>query len=298
MHISLCYNVNNDSIIVQIDFFGGNMREIGFSELFSTSVNIHNIAAVERQWKNGNTNKYPSGRDENILSYTINGIKRLYIPDSDKPYFDLAAPSVILIAKGSPYISQTVLDEKNDMGHTICIRFKISDDDGEELIIRDRYISWKSDDNDTLLKLFRQVLNSYLEVNINNLMLKAHVYRLFYELSGQLQSKFNPHPGFENLLPAMEYIKNNPSSNISVADLAGMCFMSESYFRKRFKDFTGGICLTDYRNKIRIEKATDLLDSSLWTTDLVARTLGFYDTSHFYRIYKKFTGSTPRKNNS
>ncbi|MBQ2118450.1 MAG: helix-turn-helix domain-containing protein, partial [Clostridia bacterium] len=66
-------------------------------------------------------------------------------------------------------------------------------------------------------------------------------------------------------------------------------------FRARFKQFSGGLSPSEYRNRLRVRKAQELLSSSLWTTDLIAETLGFYDTSHFYRIYKKYTGKTPKQ---
>jgi AraC-like DNA-binding protein len=100
-------------------------------------------------------------------------------------------------------------------------------------------------------------------------------------------------PDFHAILPAIQYIEEHPSENTTVPELAAMCFLSESYFRARFRAFAG-CSPTDYRNRLRVGKAKELLQSSLWTTDLIAEALGFYDTSHFYRVYKRVTGQTPR----
>ena len=96
------------------------------------------------------------------------------------------------------------------------------------------------------------------------------------------------------ILPAVEHIESHPELNTSVSELANLCFLSESYFRVQFRGHFG-CSPTDYRNRLRVEKAQELLDSSLWTTELIAEKLGFCDTSHFYRVYKKIMGTTPRK---
>ena len=268
------------------------MRKISFSELIREGANVTHIAAVERRWKDGNVNRYPDGRGQNIISYTICGKKHIYAGDEAHPICSLSAPTAVLIARGAPYVSRTELSGGEESGHTICVRFALTDDTGEELILEEPYRYWPSDQDGRLLTLFRGILSAYLAPGTPRLLLKARLLELLHELAGMREGAKIP-PDFHAILPAIQYIEKHPSENTTVPELAAMCFLSESYFRARFRAFAG-CSPTDYRNRLRVGKATELLQSSLWTTDLIAETLGFYDTSHFYRVYKRVTGQTPR----
>ena len=269
------------------------MRKIHFADLLFESVNVSKIEAVERTWRDGNVNRYPDGREENIISYTLEGSKRISGVENEEIY-ELSSPAVVLISKGTSYLSQTQLQKAEEVGHTVCIRFALSDDAGEELCFAEPFCVWKSDRDGKLLQLFRGVLSAYLSTESCPMQLKSRLYSLLRELCLK-QSKHGLSRIERQILPAIEHIEKHPEKSTSVSELAAMCFLSESYFRVQFRNHMG-CSPTDYRNRLRVEKAQELLDSSLWTTELVAEKLGFCDTSHFYRVYKKITGTTPRKN--
>lgn len=267
------------------------MRKIDFAALVTEGVNVTCIAAVERKWKGGNSNRYPDGRAENILSYTLRGDKRIQSAGEQEVCL-LSAPATVLIARNTPYTSTTELPEEEEWGHTICVRFTMVDDRGEDVEFAEPFRYWRDDPDGHILTLYRALLDAYLAPNSSSLLLRARLLELLHTLSATQEERRIP-PQFRQLVPAVRYMEKHPAENLSVADLAAMCFLSESYFRSRFREFSG-CSPTDYRNRLRIAKAKELLASSLWTTDLVAEALGFYDTSHFYRVYKKMTGITPR----
>lgn len=268
------------------------MRKISFADLIREGANVTHIAAVERRWRNGNVNRYPEGRGQNILSYTLSGQKQICIGEGEGEAYSLSAPATVLITRGAPYLSRTILPDGEDFGQTICVRFAMADDTGEELRLEEPYRYWATDPDGRLLSLFRSVLSAYLAPGTPQLLLKARLLELLYELAGMRVGAKVP-LDLRPILPAIRYIEKHPAENTTVAELAAMCFLSESYFRSRFRAYAG-CSPTDYRNRLRIGKAKELLQSSLWTTDLIAEALGFYDTSHFYRVYKKVTGQTPR----
>ncbi len=263
------------------------MKGIPFNELAFAKVNITHIAVVERYWKNDNRNCYPGGRDEHILSLTLNGVKEIYSAEKNPPVFVLNAPSIMLISKGAPYISHTILQEPDTMGHTICIRFRIYDEDGEELCFSDNYISWSKEATGNALRLFPQTLDLFLKQSVNHLQLKCSMLQILCELSKSFPRERDISKRFLPLLPAIEYMEENMHCEYTVAELAGMCFLSESYFRTLFREYTGGFSPVEYRNKLRIDKAEELLNTSLWSVGQIAETLGFYDVSHFYRIRRR-----------
>ncbi|SHH15930.1 PocR ligand-binding domain-containing protein [Clostridium grantii] len=100
------------------------------------------------------------------------------------------------------------------------------------------------------------------------------------------------------LKPALEYIKENYGEKITLNNMASHCNISTSYFSKLFKREIGE-SFTDYVNKVKIDKAKELLQ----TTDIpiinISLNLAFDDCGYFIKIFKKSEGVTPavyRKN--
>lgn len=269
------------------------MTEISFSELQRADVNVGSVSAVERYWKNGNINEYPSGRGEHILSFTIHGRKEILSPGRRELILSGDDFSVFFIRAGAPYASRTVLDDETDKGHTVCVKFSLTDEKGDGILLTDDYLYWNAADSETVQKLFFKVLNLFLGANVDRLKLKSAVFALLGELASLTRENARRHAGFEDISPALLYLDKNYGQNVTIDELARMCFMSNSYFRKRFKEYTGGETFTEFRNRIRVRKARELLDDQLWSIDSIAQVCGFYDASHFYRVYKKYTGHTP-----
>ena len=51
----------------------------------------------------------------------------------------------------------------------------------------------------------------------------------------------------------------------------------------------------EYINRSRVEKAKELLNTSEITLEDISEQLGLYDTSHLYKLFRKYTGTTPLK---
>lgn len=268
------------------------MRELSFLQLLEMNFNLNGITAVERWWRNGNVNEYPHGRTENILAYTVYGDKLLFTDDDGKPSFSSHSGSVFFIARDCRYTSRIVTRE-NEMGHTFCVKFRLTDEEGEELLVRERYLYWDCAERKWVTDLFRRIVGEYLKLNVDRARVKSTAYQLLSDLLSLSQNTENVSADYCDILPAVRYIEAHYHSNTSVDELAKMCLMSNSYFRKRFSAYTGGESYTSYRNKLRIKKADELLSDPLWTIHGISEALGFYDTSHFYKIYKKFKGCLP-----
>lgn len=93
---------------------------------------------------------------------------------------------------------------------------------------------------------------------------------------------------------ACAYIQKNYHLNMNVSDVADHLGISYAYLSKIFKEqSSGGEKLLDYLNRIRIEKAKQLLaDTSLSLTE-IAEQVGYNNTQSLQRFFKKYENVTP-----
>ena len=92
----------------------------------------------------------------------------------------------------------------------------------------------------------------------------------------------------------MEYINQNYSKKLSLQDLADRVYLSRSYLSSLFKKETGD-SITNYINRVRVEKSKALLVGSTVSLAEVAHLCGFEDQSYFTRVFKAKEGVSPKK---
>jgi AraC family transcriptional regulator len=95
-----------------------------------------------------------------------------------------------------------------------------------------------------------------------------------------------------SLQRAREYVHAHFSENLTLARVARAAGVHPVYlgqiFRKQF-----GETLGEYLNRIRVRDAAGLLANSDVPLSSIAVDLGFYDQSHFTRVFRQVTGATP-----
>lgn len=98
----------------------------------------------------------------------------------------------------------------------------------------------------------------------------------------------------EKLAPAFELMNRRFSENLTVAELAEVCNISEKYFCKLFKARTGMSAIS-YIQQLRVNKAAVLLRSTNHTVAEIAGECGYADLGYFGRIFAKLKGCSPMK---
>ncbi|TGA97364.1 AraC family transcriptional regulator [Sporolactobacillus shoreae] len=96
----------------------------------------------------------------------------------------------------------------------------------------------------------------------------------------------------EMLNNVCSFIKQHYMEPITLEQVCGMSGMSQSAFTMNFKKVTG-TSFIDYRNKVRIQAAKELLESTAYTIIIVAQRVGFEDLSNFDRTFKRIEGVSP-----
>ncbi|MBQ8956005.1 MAG: helix-turn-helix transcriptional regulator, partial [Lachnospiraceae bacterium] len=89
-----------------------------------------------------------------------------------------------------------------------------------------------------------------------------------------------------------EYINCHYMEHISLKDTADECGVSESYLCRNLKIDTGET-FVNLLNKIRIQKAIELLKEKNLKVYEIAEVVGYSNYAYFYQMFKKVTGCTP-----
>lgn len=80
--------------------------------------------------------------------------------------------------------------------------------------------------------------------------------------------------------------------NLNISMVADGLQLTPPYISKLFKEETGE-GLLDYINRVRLMKAKQLLESGQRGINEIARSVGYYNSNAFIRLFKKYEGITP-----
>ncbi len=93
---------------------------------------------------------------------------------------------------------------------------------------------------------------------------------------------------------ATRFIEKNYYIDLDVQTLCDYVNYSRSYLSRVFHQKTG-FTIPEYINKIRMENAMELLRETALPLREIATSVGIHDSFYFSKLFKKFTGQTPRE---
>jgi AraC-like DNA-binding protein len=139
------------------------------------------------------------------------------------------------------------------------------------------------------------------------LMIKADLMRLLV-IAGREYARFVEQRPEEQLLKnnrkyfeaALAYIEQHYHREIKLSEAASVAAMSVTYFSTMFK-WMMGRSFVEHLNDLRVNAAMQQLQQTQSTIEEIAYRTGFNHLTHFHRIFKKISGTTPaqfRKNSN
>ena len=93
---------------------------------------------------------------------------------------------------------------------------------------------------------------------------------------------------------AIAYISKNYSKNLTLEEVANDVHLNPAYFSTVFKQSCGS-SFKEYLNMVRIEESKRLLANTDYSVIDIAIAVGFEDQSYFSKVFKKYTGLTPKQ---
>ncbi|MEM7698678.1 MAG: AraC family transcriptional regulator, partial [Verrucomicrobiota bacterium] len=99
---------------------------------------------------------------------------------------------------------------------------------------------------------------------------------------------------YRELSPAITYAQNHYCEAVSISDLAKETRLSVSTLERRFKSLFK-ISPSTYLIRLRLHRARRLLSETTDPISEIATECGFYDQSHFTKIFRREVGMTPKR---
>ena len=142
--------------------------------------------------------------------------------------------------------------------------------------------------------LFEEIIDEPLQK-------KAHyealcISRLLYIMAliqrDTAENDNSAHSRWKTVEFAIQHMNKYCDSSLKLENYADMCRMSKYHFLRVFKQVTGSTPL-DYRNRIRIEHAKELLENGYLTVSEISESLGYNSPAYFCDAFKKMIGCSP-----
>ena len=123
---------------------------------------------------------------------------------------------------------------------------------------------------------------------------KAMLYEMISMMEFESASGYMTRKTASLIEPAVSLIREKYTGELpSVSELAGLCGISEAYFRRIFKSVLG-VSPIEYVNQQKTSYAAELLCSGLYSVSEAGELAGYPDMAYFSREFKKRYGISPR----
>ncbi len=154
-------------------------------------------------------------------------------------------------------------------------------------IMLSTYYQYSSLNNDS--SSIKNIFNSIFNFE----EMKTYLKLLFTNIAASM-SNTSIYAIEDNIEKIKLYIERNYKNNLSMEFISSLIYMNRSYCSFLFKEKTGEK-FVDYVNKIRINKAKELLTQTDTKLYQISKSAGYDNIKYFFRIFKKMTGTTPEQ---
>lgn len=149
-----------------------------------------------------------------------------------------------------------------------------------------------------LFSMIEEVKNKKTEYEFL-LLIKLTEFLIFLIRKQQELSKVNQPISIQSakhrkIQEVANYISNHYASCGSLDELAKRFFVSKYYLCRIFKEVTG-FTVNEYISINRIKQAQILLERSNLSITEIAEKVGYYNITHFEKVFKTYLGTTPLK---
>lgn len=219
------------------------------------------------------------GEQDSIVIANPNEIHSIETLDSDLEYY-LLKIDLLLLLGNQPDLQQNMYTELL-LKNRLLFENKISKDDFILGIMN------------SIIEEFREKKEGY------ELALRGLAYQILtallrtYTKTAPNQSELDmQYRRLEQIKPAITYMEMHMAEKITLFELSEVTHLSPNHFSRVFK-IVSGFSPMEFLNRIRVQKAAQLLLNTNKTIVEIAMDTGFNDSNYFSRSFKKCRSETP-----
>jgi len=202
---------------------------------------------------------------------------------------EFSAGDIIYLPGDVTYISRWKAEET---GRYTSLNFMLYDAQGKPFSLGDSVTLLAQDRHQEFYHLFREAAQIWNRgAYAGALEMNALLYRIFYHLALREEQGIRKSKN-RKMDKAILFLENNYLTDITTGTLAQMAEVSECMFRRSFHQIMG-VSPMQYRNRLRLTKARELLQSGEFTVLEAALLTGFDDPGYFSRLFKREFGIRP-----
>lgn len=265
------------------------MKIIPFEELYYRDFFISDPISKPQNWYSRGNVYNALGKPK--LSHTLLWFKNCSatITDSHGNVIEAGRNQLAYMAKDIEYIVE-FHDTAPDEADTIVIHFQMTDKSGEDIApVMVPTVCMKN--VDVSLGMAMEMLAEEFKKNVVCIPeVNSVIYRILAAICQKCRRATTKNK-FSCIREGIELLEQD--SDMSISDISRRCGVSESYFRRLFREYSGENPI-DFRQRHRIEKAKQmLLSDDMLTVGEIAQELHFSDIYHFSKTFKRFSGVSP-----
>lgn len=264
---------------------------ISFQKMYEMDFNIKVCDAVKCDWKDCRIfSCMGRPKAKNIFVYLNNCSAEYKLKDGR--ILHAHSGDVIYTPIGLEYSVEFFMSEYDSF--TIGINAMFTDKYGNDFIPEGDIAIVNTQPEDCTITLFSDINDLFKSSPVFYSRIKSVFYEILSGLLKNMRHEKYIGKKYEVIKDGILLIENGCFEKISVADIAKMCNVSEIYFRKLFKEYSG-ISPVEYIIDSKISRAKKYLRYENIGIGNVAELCGFESCSYFSRLFKKKTGMTPIK---
>lgn len=210
--------------------------------------------------------------------YIVNGVS-----------YDLKEGDLIYIPKGSTREASTDTDEKM---HSFAFNFNILGPDDFDVLPLPIAMTLPRDPY--FIQLLREFNIVWLERKRSYKLKAVGLFLvILHHIYTWASTQNDPSPVVDNRIEKIkEYILENYHRKISKEELSDLVQLHPVYMGSLFRKLTS-YTINEYTQRIRINKACDILSTGEYSVNETALRCGFDDIFYFSKVFKKITGLSP-----
>lgn len=169
------------------------------------------------------------------------------------------------------------------------VNFLLQNEQSDEIFLEDKMQILKEKTDSALFLAAEELFGAYIGREANQIKAMSEFYRFFDRALSLAEvhwcSQYPIQKGIDRLTAEW-------NENKKIEFYAALCGVDESYFYRLFKEWSG-LSPNQYRNRLRVAAAKDLLVHTNLSVGEIAQKVGFYDPYYFSRLFKKEVGLSP-----